>query len=206
MCAEKRLGCRHFHERPIIILAVVLCFVLTWVPAVFAHKVYIFSWIVGDTVYTESYFSGKRKVRGGLIKVFDPSGKQLLEGKTNEKGEFSFKIPKKTDLRIVLEATMGHKAEHVLKADEMPDIADGMGTTIENKVSQGPSLPAARVDTEQVRMVVEKTIDSRLKPIVKTLAKIQGQRSPGFTEIIGGLGYIFGLMGLILYFKGRKKS
>jgi nickel transport protein len=59
---------------------------------------------------------------------------------------------------------------------------------------------------EQIRIVVEKTIDSRLKPIVKTLAKIQEERSPGFTEIIGGVGYIFGLMGLILYFKGRKKG
>jgi len=53
--------------------------------------------------------------------VFDLSGNKLLEGKTNDNGEFSFKIPKKADLRIVLEATMGHKTEYILKADEIPD-------------------------------------------------------------------------------------
>ena len=60
--------------------------------------------------------------------------------------------------------------------------------------------------SEQISMVVEKALDSRLKPIIKTLAKIQEERGPGFTEIIGGVGYIFGLMGLILYFKSRRKQ
>ncbi len=206
MCAEKTLGCRNFHEWPVIIFTVVLCFTFTWVPSVFAHKVYIFSWIEGDTVYTESYFSGKKKVIGGLIKVFDPSGKKLLEGKTNEKGEFSFKIPKKTDLRIVLEATMGHRAEYILSADEIPDTVERPEPIKEKDDSQASGSSAIKVDLEQIRLVIEEALDSRLKPIVKTLAKIQEERSPGFTEIIGGVGYIFGLMGLILYFKSRKKS
>jgi nickel transport protein len=38
------------------------------------------------------------------------------------------------------------------------------------------------------------------------LATIQEERGPGLTEIIGGIGYIFGVMGLILYLKGRKKN
>lgn len=206
MCGEKRLGCRHFQKWPVIILAVVLCFTLTWVPSVFAHKVYIFSWIEGDTVYTESYFSGKKKVIGGLIKVFDPSGKQLLEGKTNEKGEFSFKISKKTNLRIVLEATMGHRAEYILGADEIPDTVERPEPIKEKDESQASSFPAIKVDMEQIRLVIEEALDARLKPIMRTLARIQKERRPGFTEIIGGVGYIFGLMGLILYFKGRKKS
>jgi nickel transport protein len=206
MYGKKRLGRRHFHERPVIILVFVLCFVLTWVPAIFAHKVYIFSWIEGDTVYTESYFSGKKKVMGGLIKVFDPSGKKLLEGKTNEKGEFSFKIPKKTDLRIVLEATMGHRAEYILRATEIPDTVERPEAIKEKDESQASSSSAIKVDLEQIRLVIEEALDSRLKPIVKTLAKIQEERSPGFTEIIGGVGYIFGLVGLILYFKSRKKG
>ena len=45
----------------------------------YGHKVYIFAWVEGDTVYTDSYFPDKRKVAGGKIEVFDPSGKKLLE-------------------------------------------------------------------------------------------------------------------------------
>jgi nickel transport protein len=206
MDSKKRLGRTHFYKRPVIILAFVLCFVLTRAPAVLAHKVYIFSWIEGDRVYTESYFSGKKKVMGGLIKVFDPSGKKLLEGKTNEKGEFSFKIPKKTDLRIVLEATMGHRAEYIIKAAEIPDTVERPESVKEKDDSSASRSSANKVDLEQIKLVIEEALDSRLKPIVKTLAKIKEERGPGFTEIIGGVGYIFGLVGLILYFKSRKKA
>ena len=83
-----------------------------------AHKVYIYAWFEGDTVYTESYF-GSRKVKEGLIQVFDLSGKMLLEGRTDEKGEFAFKSPQKTDLRIVVEAGMGHRNECILKAEDV---------------------------------------------------------------------------------------
>ncbi|MCP4220930.1 MAG: hypothetical protein GY765_40250, partial [bacterium] len=50
----------------------------------YAHKVIVFAWVDGDTIYTESKFSGGRKVKNGLIFVYGPKGKLLLEGKTDE--------------------------------------------------------------------------------------------------------------------------
>ena len=205
MHAKKKIMGIHFQARQIIPFATVFILLLILNFPVFAHKVYLFAWIEGDTVYTDSYFSGKKKVRGGLIKVFDPSGRKLIEGKTNENGEFSFKIPKKSDLRIVLDASMGHKAEYVLEADEISNIKGITSTAPEKKEVQAPSSSAVQVEMEQIRRMLEDALDSRLKPISKTLAKIQNEKAPGFTEIIGGIGYIFGLMGLILYFKSRKK-
>ena len=170
------------------------------------HSVYIFAWVEGDTIHTESYFGGKKKVRGGLIKVFDAAGRKLLEGKTNEKGEYSFKVPGTTDIRIVLDAGAGHGAEYRLKADELPDMAQRRDMPTEDSVSRTPSSSAAPADVEHLRMVVEKTLDSRLRPITKMLVKISEERGPGLTEVIGGIGYIFGLAGLVLYFKSRKKK
>ena len=197
-----------FFQAPQIIpfaLAFVLCF--TSVPPALAHKVYLFAWVEGDTVYTDSYFPGKKKVINGPIKVFDPSGKQLLEGKTDENGQFSFKIPQRTDLRIVLEATMGHKTEYLLKAEEVSGIEvkpDAEKETAKLQDSSPGSVQTA--DMEQIRIILEKAIDDRLKPIVRMLARLQEERGPGLTEIIGGIGYIFGLMGIALYFKSRKKK
>ena len=90
------------------------------IPAL-AHKATIFAWVEGDTVFTESKFSGGREATGARVLVFDRAGKQLLEGKTNNKGEFSFKIPKLTDLRIVLDAGMGHKAEWRIPESEIKE-------------------------------------------------------------------------------------
>jgi nickel transport protein len=86
---------------------------------VWAHKVNIFAYVEGGKVFTESYFPDGKKVEGGAIEVLDASGNKILEGKTDNKGLFSFPLPKKEDLTIVLDGTMGHKNSFVLKKSEM---------------------------------------------------------------------------------------
>jgi nickel transport protein len=88
-------------------------------PQVNAHGINVTARVEGDRILTESYFSNKLKVIEGEVKVFGPDGKQLLEGKTDTNGIFSFKIPQETDLKIVLESAMGHRAVYVLQADEI---------------------------------------------------------------------------------------
>jgi len=206
MDVEQRHVLKMFHMYPLLSLLMILTFIFTSETPVFAHKVYLFAWLEGDRVYTESSFGGKKKVRGGLVRVFGPSGNELLQGKTNEKGEFSFNIPQKTDLRIVLDTNRGHKAEYILSADEITDTAGTSEPAAEKKELHESLASPVPVDIEQIRMVVEQTVDERLKPIRKALAKIQEQKGPGFMEVIGGIGYIFGCMGLILYFRDRRKQ
>jgi nickel transport protein len=197
-------GRESFHHIIPFTLVSVLCLALA--SNAYGHKVYLFAWIDGDTVYTESYSSGNKKVRGGLVTVFDPAGKKLFEGNTDEKGGYSFKSPGNTDLRIVLEAPMGHKAEFLLKADDVSGTQISQKPATSNQRSEVPSSSVGMMDIGQVKTLMEETLDSRLRPILRTLAKIQEGRGPGLTEIIGGIGYIFGIMGLILYLRGRKKD
>jgi len=106
----------------LIIVVCVLCFLIE--PAG-AHGVYVFAWVEGDTVYVESKFSGGKRVNAGKIIVTDPQGTELLDGTTNQKGEFSFKVPKKTELKIVLLAGTGHRAEWTIAAGEIEMPAAG---------------------------------------------------------------------------------
>ncbi|MEE9496422.1 MAG: hypothetical protein V3V39_07830, partial [Desulfobacterales bacterium] len=84
-----------------------------------AHRVNLFAWVEGDTVYVESKFSGGKKVKAGKIIVTDPQGNELVKGTTNDQGEFSFKVPKKVDLKIVLLAGAGHRAEWTIPVTEI---------------------------------------------------------------------------------------
>ena len=59
--------------------------------------------------------------------VYDNEGNQLLEGKTDEMGEFSFKVPRITDLKIVLKASMGHMGEWKIQAEEITEMAHAPG-------------------------------------------------------------------------------
>ena len=82
----------------------------------------VYAWVDGDTIYVESKFSGGKKVKSGKIVVIDPQGVELLSGLTNDEGEFSFKVPKRTDLKSVLIVGQGHQGEWTLRADEMKEL------------------------------------------------------------------------------------
>jgi len=111
--------------KPIFYLFLVTCLLWIRIEPVAAHRVNLFAWVEGDTVYVESKFSGGRRVTAGKITVSDTQGTELLSGTTSEKGEFSFKVPKKTELKIVLVAGTGHRAEWTISANEIEIPAAG---------------------------------------------------------------------------------
>jgi len=172
--------------------------------ASFAHKVNIFAYVEGDTVYTESYFPDGTKVKDGVVQVYDSQGNKLLEGKTDENGQFNFEPPRKDDLKIVLVASMGHKNSYTLSTDELPDIIVAekpqKAEPKESKVKE-----VAPVDLDQIKRIIDTSLDEKLKPIMRQLTKAQ-QKGVSFTEVIGGIGYIFGIMGIILYFASKKRG
>lgn len=169
---------------------------------VFAHKVNIFAYMEGDTVYTESYFPDGTKVKGGIVEVYDSQGTKLLEGKTDENGQFNFRPPKKDDLKIVLVASMGHKNSYTLSADELPDIIAAQKPQ-EPEPQEFKVKEVTEVNLDQIKRIIDSSLDEKLKPIMRQLTKAQ-QRKVSFTEVIGGIGYIFGIMGIILYFVSKK--
>jgi len=196
---KDNLARRVFDCHKLLISFVFLSFLLLMTASfVFAHKVNIFAYVEGDTVYTESYFSDGTKVKDGVVQVYDSQGTKLLEGKTDENGEFNFKPLKKDDLKIVLLASMGHKNT----ADELPDIMAAQKPQKPEPKESGVK-EVAEVDLDQIKRIIDTSLDEKLKPIMRQLTKAQ-QREVSFTEVIGGIGYIFGIMGIILYFLSKK--
>jgi nickel transport protein len=185
-----------------------------------AHGVSVFAWVEGDTIHVESKFFGGKKVKGGEIVVMDLQGVELLSGRTNDQGKFSFKVPKRTDLRIVLNAGQGHQGEWTLAADEMkaspsettlatsPEKAtpsDGKGTVSKTVMNLGTAAPDAAIKPEELETIIETVLDKKLKPITRKLADLQ-QEGPTVRDIIAGIGYIFGLVGVAAYVHSRKKK
>ena len=169
-----------------------------------AHKVNIFAYVEGDTVYTESYFPDGKKVDSGLIEVYDSQGNKLLDGKTNKGGQFNFKVPKRGDLKIFINASMGHKNSYTLPADELPKIITAQNLQkIESKESEIKEI--LQVDLGQIKSIIDGSIDEKLKPIKIQLRKLQ-QKKVSFIEAIAGIGYIFGIMGVIFYFLTKRKK
>jgi len=169
-----------------------------------AHKVNVFAWVEGDTVFVEGYYSGKKRAQHSMVEVFNKAGAKLLEGRTNEKGEFSFKRPEETEIRIVLTAGMGHKNDFLLQASDFGlEISSPPTSTPKPQMTTSDS-PVAAWEPHQLEEIIDKSLDRELAPVIKLIRDTR-REGPRFSEILGGIGYIFGLFGVAIYFNNRKR-
>ncbi len=179
--------------------------ILIWVSKGYAHKVNVFAWIEGNKVFCEAYYTDGSKVKIGKIEVFKKNGTKLLEGKTNEEGIFSFKVPEKTNLKIVLHAGIGHRAEIEIPAGNLPEVKkvkeNKRGESTHKKDKEG----VYSVSTEEIKKIVEEVLDEKLHPLYKMLTEQRKYEGVKFSEVVGGIGYIFGILGIILFLMRRKK-
>jgi hypothetical protein len=111
-----------------------------------AHKVIIFAWVEDGMIISQSYFGSKREAKNCDISVVNEKGQVVHKGKTDEKGNFSFKIHENIDSDFILnlDAGSGHQAHWRISAKELKtaplksDIKSVMETR--KKLEQGPSL------------------------------------------------------------------
>jgi nickel transport protein len=205
------------------VLCIVLFAVCTVISPAYAHKVNIFAYAQSGKVHAEGYFADGTKCKNSVIEVIDnKTGQKLLEGRTDDNGQYSFDIPQATAMKLILRAGIGHQNEYVLSEEEVMGAMPLLKKRTEKQAGQQKStapepklmkkeqaagiqnatnLPGPDQDLEEV---VGKVVDSKLQPVMRILVKLQEQsEKPGLTEIIGGIGYIIGIMGIIGYLKGR---
>jgi nickel transport protein len=94
--------------------------VFTVLPA-HAHKVNVFAYVEDGKIYIESYFPDGKPAEGGAIEVLDSQSQKVAAGVTDKEGKCVIPVPKKDDLTIVINASMGHKNSYLLKKSEIGD-------------------------------------------------------------------------------------
>jgi nickel transport protein len=198
------------------ILTVVLipaAMALGWVEHCFAHRVNVFAWIEGDVIRVDAGFAGGRKVKGGDVRVLDESGSILHEGKTDEGGGYCLKIPAKGALKIVVEAGLGHRGEWTVSAadskesspseaappsgaEDRPDAEPGESSKTEGKLM---------MSSEEIGRIVEKAVEKKIEPLISTILDTR-EKEFSLRDIMGGIGYIIGLVGLGAYLRSKRHA
>ena len=203
----------HQHGRSDLgVLLGVLTILLSTVPAtVEAHNVSLFAWVEEDKVFTQSKFSGGRLAKNARIEVYNAAGEKLLEGRTDDQGQFTFTPPRPEALRIVLVAGSGHRGEWRVAAEEFglapasqPPAGGLSAGSVPSMDTAPPSQESPTPTDVELQALIESALEKKLAPIRRQLAQL-AQR-PSLHDIIGGLGYIMGLVGLGAYMQSRRKS
>ncbi len=184
-------------------------------PPAFAHKLNMFAYVEGNEIFVEGYFTDGKKAKNSEIIVFDAANSELLRGTSDADGQFSFAIPQQNDMRITVNAGMGHQTEYSLLKDELQDeeTSSELATTAttatvtdekSTQTTDGSLTPvtAVNLDNSALRTEVERAVGKAIKPLMRELSAMRAEKS--LADIIGGIGFIFGLFGIAMYFKARK--
>ncbi|MBI4805127.1 MAG: hypothetical protein HY795_07820 [Desulfovibrio sp.] len=191
-----------------------------------AHKVNVFAVVEKGSITGEGYFAGGGKAQDVPVEVVDSTGTVVAKGITGPDGAFKIALPQgvTAPLRVVLKAGDGHQNDFTLTAKDLGEFAQtqtlpapspgalpipgmhqaGAGTN----ASQGQIGPAPATGMDEAKFTalmeaaVAKTVEEKLTPLKLELARIAEQeQSSRLRDIIGGLGWIVGLVGIAAWFK-----
>lgn len=173
-----------------------------------AHKVNVFAYLEGDRVYVQGYFLDGKKAKNSKVTVYDSGDKPVVEGLTNEEGEFTFPLPAKQDIRIVLNAGEGHQAEYRFTAaeiagvlsDAVPQQSGNIAAANAAAPETSPSETSALAPTNAE---LRRAVAEGVMPLAREISELKERRS--LSDILGGIGFIVGVLGAFAYFQARKR-
>lgn len=183
-----------------------------------AHRVNVFAYVDGDAVQVECSFSKSQKVRYGKLVFSDlETGDMLLKGTTDEQGLFRFRpdaafLSTGHGLSILLDAGEGHQNDWQVAPEELAalspaalaEAAKDMQPVLEQPNSAHPATSFTALDHAELEILIGKVMDAKLAPIRQALVR-QQDSGPSLKDVVGGIGWILGLLGLATYMRYRPK-
>jgi nickel transport protein len=186
-----------------------------------AHKVNVFAYVDGEAIQVECYFTRSQKVRQGKLTVTDlATAEKLLEGTTDEQGLFRFQpdpafLKTGHAMHILLNAGEGHQNSWEIYPEELAALSPPVQSAkpaVERTAPAEQAPPATlasrepgavTLDAAGLEALLGKVLDAKLAPLKQTLAR-QADSGPNLRDVIGGIGWIIGLLGLAAYMKYRR--
>ncbi|MDY0096645.1 MAG: hypothetical protein RBT80_28430 [Candidatus Vecturithrix sp.] len=178
-----------------------------------AHKVKMFASAEGNVITGYVYFTTGGKPKNATVLVQDHAGNLLAEITANEQGEFSYTAEAQQDYVFVLNLADGHRASFTVKAEELstalpapaPEPAPASQT---KRATETPKhIPGnstnPQISFEEFEKIVDKAVAKQIRPLREQLDQYEAKVR--LHDILGGIGYIIGLMGFGYFLRARKK-
>lgn len=154
-------------------------FVLFSNQSLWAHSLYLFAQYDGKEISGKAYYSDLSPAAETYVAVYQQDKTNIVtEGQTDKQGEFHFPLQGEGIYRVEIEAMEGHKAV-AYAANVVPQATNATSSLASNASDE---LMLVRAD----------------------IAKLQDKIY--FRDILGGIGYIVGFLGLWAWWQSRRQS
>lgn len=185
-----------------------------------AHKLQVFAFAESARIQGSAYFAGGAKAQGATIKMEDAEGHVLAELTPGPDGSFSYTAQAQMDHVIVADSGDGHRAEWRVTAAELAGGFPGSaGPPAERNSATIGAAPDAAVASRSNPLpislpqstgatsapidlaTIERAVARQVGPLREELRAAQDQAR--LHDILGGIGYILGLVGIALWWRAR---
>ena len=169
--------------RALFLLAILIASVYPSVSQ--AHQIFVFAAEEGDVIVGRVYYAGDVPAPEMEVEVTDGIGTMLGETVTDENGRFEFAPQHRVQHVFVVQTEDGHRATFAVDLPlHTPSIEDYV-----------VPLGGEYFEIE----MMERQLRKELEEIDRKKNQVRAR------DVIGGIGYIVGLMGLIAFWKSRSK-
>lgn len=197
------------------LVSVAFLFSMT-LPIASAHNVVSGVYADGMSIEGEVGFSnGDMAEAGSPVKVFNEMGEVIAELSLTDGGVFNYEA--KTVAKHTFKANLsaGHVAEMVIEADEltgliMPQAQNTATKNTEQQTKSSGEAAAAgalmlnnQISVGQLQSIVRSAVAQQVKPLQKELRAYKEKVM--LRDIVGGLGFIFGLFGVAAWMASKRK-
>src|SRR3972149_2207530 len=173
--------------------------------SVFAHQMDVFAKVEGKTIQGKANYHDGTPVKNGMVKAFDPFGTVIGETMTDNVGKFSLEAQFHCNYRLLVDAGDGHGAEYTIPAVMLPaDLPqlDPSNASTDLAHSHDDSMVShshehvedvSMADTQHDHALIEDIhadVDLLQERLVEYEQRIR------FRDILGGIGFIVGLVGV----------
>jgi len=174
-----------------------LCVVLLFTQDAFAHKVKIFATAEGNMVTGTVYFPGGGKAQNVIVSVLDAKDNHLGQTVTDDIGKFAYTIQHNCGHIFLVDTGDGHRARFIIEREELSGDMSELGN-----LCTKDSCAAVLSEQPLTEEIISKIVSRQVRPLREQLE--QYEETIRMRDIIGGIGYIVGIMGLLALFLKKK--
>ncbi|MGL1931204.1 MAG: hypothetical protein OCC45_05535 [Desulfotalea sp.] len=181
------------------VLTTCLLLILTMGSTAQAHRMNVFAYEKGEEIICEATWAGGKKLASGISVSVKQDNNLIANGKTDKQGIFIFPSPDMAkDIFITADSGDGHLAKWLMPAENISSKTQPISLA-KSKQTASPST------NDELKEIIRNELSDQLAPIKRHLAA-QGSAGPKLQDILGGLGYIIGLLGLAAYYTSKRKK
>ena len=158
-----------------------------------AHELRLFVDVEGSEIVGRLHFEGGGPASGTVVQIINPRREIVAEVTTDAEGRFRQAMKNRADYVIRARTIDLHQAEGTIKADRFPNSL--------------PTLADVAPVTHSSESVSDEAFHREMRAEIRLIREQldRVESSIGLRDIVGGIGFIVGILGLLLFLRQRAK-